>query len=31
MLILMDENICGFTELEANGARKIIGKFLAVQ
>lgn len=28
MLILMDEQICNFTELEANGARKIIGKKL---
>ena len=28
MLILMDPKICNFTELEANGARKIIGKKL---
>ena len=28
MLILMDENICNFTETEANAARKIIGKKL---
>lgn len=31
MVLLMDPKICNFTELEANGARKIIGKFLAVQ
>lgn len=26
MVILMDKNICSFTEVEANKARKIIGK-----
>lgn len=30
MVLLMDPKICGFTEMEANGARKIIGKFFAV-
>ena len=28
MLLLMDERVCGFTELEANVARKIVGKKL---
>ena len=28
MILLMDPEICGFTETEANGARKIIGKKL---
>ena len=30
MQMLMDKNICGFTLAEANGARKIVGKFFAV-
>lgn len=30
MQMLMDENICGFTLAEANTARKVVGKFLAV-
>lgn len=28
MVLLMDPKICGFTEMEANGARKVIGKKL---
>ena len=30
MMMLMDENICGFTLKEANAARKIVGRFFAV-
>ena len=30
MLMLMDKDICSFTLAEANNARKIVGKFIAV-